>query len=205
MKRIILLLSLIAFPLTALAQNEDLNLYVKGGLNMHSITGDDISASDYMGIGYNVVVGYDKSLGQTENLFYGYEVGLGTRGSWYAKDGAKSKMVNHAMQIGVSLIYRVPIADNQSLDLHAGLGSTMDFAGKSTSEAKVGDEVYSSEVKLKDYGSGFRRSDIYIAPGITLWLGRFGMDVSWQRGLMPMQADTNTCASNILFRLAYKL
>ena len=113
-------------------------------------------------------------------------------------------MVNHAMQVGLNLVYRIGVGGNQSLDLHAGIGWTMDIFGKSKSEATMGGETYKNEVKLKDYGSGFRRSDIYISPGITFWLGNFGIDFAWQRGFIAMAQDTDTCASNILMGIAYR-
>ncbi|MBQ7194698.1 MAG: outer membrane beta-barrel protein [Bacteroidales bacterium] len=210
MKRFILLLAFAAFPLLASAQTEFPGGFIKGGLNMHSITGtdavtgNDISAAEYMGFGYNVVIGIEKPLGESNSLFYTYEVGFGTRGSWHAEDGSESKMVDHAVQIAVNLVYRIPVAANQSLDIHFGPGWTGDIAGKSVSKVQVMGDTYTSESKLKDYGSDFRRFDIVLTPGVTFWFGQFGIDVTWQKGMMPMTADTDIKASNILFRLAYK-
>lgn len=205
MKKLLIMLFVAAFPLLAYAQTDDQTTgYVMGGLNMHSITGDDYNAADNMGLGYNFVFGIQKPLGQNENLYYGYEVGMGTRGSWTVKDGVDSKMVDHALQIGLNLIYKIRISDTQSLDLHVGEVTTADMFGKTVGTVKVGGETYTSETKLKDYGTGFRMSDITFVPGLTIWFGNFGVDVSWQRGLIPMSSDSDICQSNLLFRLAYK-
>ncbi|MBP5571105.1 MAG: outer membrane beta-barrel protein [Bacteroidales bacterium] len=209
MKKLFITLFMAAIPLLAFAQteaqtNENLEVYVLGGLNMHSITGEDYNAADNRGFGYNIVFGYQKPLGQNENLFYGYEVGMGTRGSWTVKDGVDSKMVDHAIQIGINLIYRIRISDKETLDFHVGEATTMDMFGKTVATAKVGGETYTSESKLKDYGTGFRMSDITLVPGVTFWYGKFGVDISWQRGLIPMSVDTDICQSNLLFRLGYK-
>lgn len=205
MKRIIILLAIFAITPQLFAQTTfPGDVYVKGGLNMHSITGSNISATDYMGLGYNVVFGYEKPLGTSENLLYNYEVGLGTRGSWYVKDGVDSKMTDHAIQIAMNIIYRIALAEGQALDFHAGLGTTADMFGKSVTKATAAGQTIKTEVSLGDYGSGFRRSDIVIMPGFTYWFGKFGLDVCWQRGLIAMSQDDDTCASNILFRVAYK-
>lgn len=205
MKKLLIMLFVAAFPLLAYAQTDDQTIgYVMGGLNMHSITGDDYNAADNMGLGYNFVFGIQKPLGQNENLYYGYEVGMGTRGSWTVEDGVDSKMVDHAIQIGLNLVYKIRISDTQSLDLHVGEVTTADMFGKTVGTVKVGGETYTSETKLKDYGTGFRMSDITFVPGLTIWFGNFGVDVSWQRGLIPMSSDSDICQSNLLFRLAYK-
>ena len=210
MKRFILLLVFAVIPLLSYAQDTNPDMFIMGGLNMHSITGTDaisgnkMAAADYAGFGYNIVMGIVKPLGTSGNLHYSYEIGLGTRGSWHVENGAESKMVDHAIQMAVNLIYRIPIAANQSLDIHAGPGWTNDIAGKTTSKVTMGGSTYEDETKLKDYGTDFRRADILLTPGITFWFGQIGIDVTWQRGLIPMSADTDIKVSNILFRLAYK-
>ncbi|MBP5488197.1 MAG: hypothetical protein J6X77_01355 [Bacteroidales bacterium] len=209
MKKLLIILFMAACPLLAFAQedaqaNDQTVAYFMGGLNMHSITGDDVNAADNRGFGYNVVFGIQKPLGQNENLYYGYEVGMGTRGSWTVKDGVDSKMVDHAIQIGLNLVYKIRISGTQSLDFHVGEVTTADMFGKTVTTAKVAGDTYTNETKLKDYGSGFRMSDITFVPGLTFWFGNFGVDVSWQRGLMPMSTDTDICQSNLLFRLALK-
>ena len=85
-----------------------------------------------------------------------------------------------------------------------GIVKPNDIAGKTTSKVTMGGSTYEDETKLKDYGTDFRRADILLTPGITFWFGQIGIDVTWQRGLIPMSADTDIKVSNILFRLAYK-
>lgn len=209
MKRILILLAVAALSLQAFAQTTlPGDIFVKASVNFHSVTGKDIQTMDNLGLGYRITFGMEKPLGTSDQLFYQYEFGLGTRGSWSVDNeggiSTDSKMVNHAMQVGLNLVYRIGVGGNQSLDLHAGIGWTMDIFGKSKSEATMGGETYKNEVKLKDYGSGFRRSDIYFSPGITFWLGNFGIDFAWQRGFIAMAQDTDTCASNILMGIAYR-
>lgn len=209
MKSILLLLTALALSLQAFAQTTlPGDLFVKASVNFHSITGDDIKTMDNLGLGYRITFGMEKPLGSSEQLYMQYELGLGTRGSWSQSNEAgirtDSKMTDHALQVGLNLLYRMALGDNQSLDIHAGLGWSMDMFGKTKSEATMGEETYKNETKLKDYGTGFRRSDIFITPGITYWIGNFGVDIAWQRGLIPMAEDTNTCASNILMGIAFK-
>ena len=136
MKRFLLLLTAAALSLQAFAQTENLpDFIVKADVNFHSVTGKDINAMDNMGLGYRITIGMERPLGTSDQLFYQYEFGLGTRGSWSVDNeggiSTDSKMVNHAMQVGLNLVYRIGVGGNQSLDLHAGIGWTMDIFGKS--------------------------------------------------------------------------
>lgn len=209
MKRILILLAVAALSLQAFAQTTlPGDIFVKASVNFHSVTGKDIQTMDNLGLGYRITFGMEKPLGASEQLLFQYEFGLGTRGSWsQTNEGgvrSDSKMTDHALQVGLNLVYRMALGDNQSLDLHAGIGWSMDMFGKTKGETTMGEDTYKTEVKLKDYGTGFRRSDIFITPGLTFWIGNFGVDIAWQRGLIAMAEDTDTCASNILMGIAFK-
>ena len=66
----------------------------------------------------------------------------------------------------------------------------------------------SETIKMKDYeddlGFECNRFDVGICPGVTVWYNDFGVDFSFQRGLMTAVKEEEVYTNNIQIRLAYR-
>ena len=186
-------------------------LYFKGGLSLNKVTGDDVGdMKDYMknGIGYDAVVGFQKSFSFLPDLYWGMEAGLGTRGfKASASEGGEKyteRMLDHAVKVTpFHLGYRLRVLEPIVFDFHYGLFASFDLFGSAKEIYEGSYDDYTDTTKMSEY-EDFRRFDVGVNPGLTVWYGNVGVDLTYQRGLIGMFEDEDVYASNLLLRLALR-
>ncbi|MDE6812123.1 MAG: PorT family protein [Muribaculaceae bacterium] len=223
--------------------------YVRAGLSLNNLTGpamsiakrelkEEISDSKEEGnnfkagfgtrVGYDLEVGFRKNFGTT-NLYWGMELGLGTRGGKfkvsekyedgdYRNEGSHIQMYNFKyspFQIG----YLYKIKDNISLDAHLGIFASIDFAKNYKQWYKTEDIDESTSGSDIDWDDvGHTAFDAGLKLGIGVWYGRYNFDISWQRGFAPFvegypfdddhwddrHGETKQfCSSNLIISVGY--
>ena len=205
-------------------------IYVKGGLSLNKIVGDgsnnlefddDIDFGKKNGLGYDVAVGFQKSISVLPDLYWGMEAGFGTRGFKYAGSGSETYygetlkydgsvvMLQHAVKLTpLQIGYKLSAVEPLVFDFHIGVYGSYDIAGKMKEAFTVSydgeTENDSDDHKMSEYGDDFHRYDVGINPGVTVWYGNVGVDLTYQRGLIEMVKDEDIYAGNLLLRLALR-
>lgn len=178
--------------------------YVRAGLSMNNLTGPAMSEAkkeikewneDGEECGFGTRVGYDFEVGFLKyfgksDLYWGMELGLGTRGGKYnAKDEDSEdktwvdtyNIKYMPFQIG----YMFPVNDKIKIDAHAGVYVLVDFAGKCKEKDKRRDDVREYEYDLNDDYLEATRFDAGLQLGAGVWFDRFNINFTWQRGFAP--------------------
>lgn len=204
-------------------------IYVKGGLSLNKIVGDgadDFEFDDFdlgkkNGLGYDVAVGFQKSISVLPDLYWGMEAGFGTRGFKYAASGTETYygetlkydasvvMLQHAVKLTpLQIGYKLSAVEPLVFDFHIGVYASYDLAGKISSTATAhfdGETEKDSEsIKMSEYGDDFRKYDVGINPGVTVWYGNIGVDLTYQKGFIEMVKDEDFYANSLLLRLALR-
>ncbi|MBR0245576.1 MAG: outer membrane beta-barrel protein [Bacteroidales bacterium] len=190
--------------------------YLKGGLAFQTWTGKD--AKDFCetnpgsGVGYDVLFGFQKDFSFLNGLYWGPEVGLGSRGMKLSfSEGSVSESVTammNALKITpVQLGYKYDITSLLTIDAHIGFLMSVDLFGGMYYKYSYGKESDSSSENLSELNElmNYKRFDIGINPGITLWIGKLGVDFTYQKGFLSMVGDqAKVYSQNLLLRLAYR-
>lgn len=157
---------------------------IRAGLSINNMAGTD---AEGMGskTGFDVDLGFNKYFGQT-NLYWGMELGVGTRGCSMEYDGYKSDGMAYNVKYSPFTIgYKFPIGESIKIDPHVGGYLSYDFAGDKTDN---------------DFDAG-------IQAGIGLWYGRVNLDFMYQRGFVNCMDDNyydqKAYTSNFLIRVGY--
>lgn len=190
--------------------------YLKGGLAFQTWTGKDVkiigdgmSMNPGYGVGYDVLFGFQKDFSFLNGLYWGPEIGIGSRGfrTSVSEDEASESitaMMNALKITPVQLGYKYNITNLLTLDAHIGFLMSVDLFGGMYYKYSYGKESESESEKLSDL-DGYKRFDIGINPGITLWIGKLGVDFTYQKGFLSMAGDQGKVYSqNLLLRLAYR-
>ena len=189
--------------------------FVRGGISMNNLS--DHASADGFGtkVGYDFSVGFNKPVGKL-GFYWGMDLGLGTRGFEYnAKGDDLSRSVfAHCIRLSpFTLGYQYALNDRLKIDAHMGAYALFDYAGKQDS---TGNDRYGYEYSDNLDGHNYCRGDAGIQVGIGVWLGRFNIDLTYQRGFVTQidylyvissSADSNVdiytsgCSSNFMIRL----
>lgn len=147
---------------------------LRAGISFNRLNGiDEIDLEDgKVGgtTGFAVDLGFNRYF-KNSNLYWGMELGIGTRGaslSWDDEYG-DDKLTAKAITLKYSpftLGYKIPVADNIKVDPHAGVYASYDLSHN-------GD--------LDDFDSDF---DLGLQLGIGVWYGRVNLDLMYQLGFM---------------------
>lgn len=181
--------------------------FIKGGISINNITGDDAGSWD-SSTGYEVVIGAVSPMATVDGLYLGYEVGVGTRGAKGSLGGATLELRHTNVKFVPQVGFLLDLTPEITVDVHVGAALSYDFMGK----AKASYDGASDSVKMKDYedtlGWKVNRFDVGIQPGVSVWYGNFGLDFTYQRGLLGLVKEDgenyDVFTDNIQIRLAYR-
>ena len=175
--------------------------YVRFGLNLMKVRGDDISSDwkDYEkpNLGYQLVWGFQKPLGP---MFWGMEYGLGSRG-YKLKDGdAKDTWFAHNGYFSpFNLGYKYAVSGDFEVEGHIGAYVSGDYAGKF-----VEDDGHDSEDFSIYDADDYSYVDAGMVFGFGVWYNSVGLDFSFQKGFIDMAKDVKVHTSNFMIRLGFK-
>lgn len=192
--------------------------YLKGGLAFQTWTGKDAKSfgnndkNPGSGVGYDVLFGFQKDFSFLNGLYWGPEIGIGSRGfRTSVSEGEASEsitaMMNALKITPVQLGYKYNITNLLTIDAHIGFLMSVDLFGGMYYKYSYGKESGSSSKNLSELNElmNYKRFDIGINPGITLWIGKLGVDFTYQKGFLSMAGDQGKLyAQNLLLRLAYR-
>lgn len=222
MKKVLLIAVLAVFGLSANAQ---LNLsrtfsskksstewILRAGVNFAGLSQSacsDHDTSDDFGskTGYDVAISFQKPLSDF-GMFWGMELGLGTRGYSYEHDSKNSSYEESLLAHNVRFSpftfgYAYSINDNMKVDAHLGGWVSYDFAGTQKWEKTYSDETEDGDCSIGDL-DGYTEIDAGVTFGVGFWYNRFNIDLSWQRGFINMfdyECDCGKYTSNIMLRV----
>lgn len=184
--------------------------------------------------GFDVSFGFNKSFGE-HPLYWGMELTLGTRGyktsavfersasssvsggSDYHKKVVDEKLSTYNVQLSpITIGYKYTFLERMAADIHVGAYAAYDFAGNYTvltediihSTGKYGSQnKHTSDkekVKIGDI-DGMHKFDAGMNLGIGYWFGHLNVDLTWQRGFVPIYkgGDDHLYTNNIQIRLGY--
>jgi len=168
--------------------------YVRAGLNMANIVGKDVEEIGSRAA-YDVAIGFQRFM--IDNLYWGMEFGLGSRGWKYEYGGAETKLMAHNIrwtpfQIG----YKYPITNDFKIEGHFGGFVSFDYWGKMVAE--YGSK--SSDESIWD-NDDYHYVDGGIQLGVGLWYKIANLDFTWQRGFAKWEKGLRGYSSNLMLRL----
>ncbi len=149
---------------------------VRAGLSFNRLNGfDKIETEDAKiggSTGFAVDLGFNRYFKNT-NLYWGMELGIGTRGCSFKWDDSDpeydEKFTTNAVTlkyVPFSLGYKFPVGENLRVDPHAGVYASYDLS-------HGGD--------LDDYENDF---DLGLQLGIGVWYNRVNLDLMYQFGFV---------------------
>lgn len=193
MKKMILAAGALLLSLGMFAQNP--SFYVKAGVGMSKWVGEDVE-KDYSKFltGYSAVVGFEQPL--TEAFVFGAELGAQTRGVKTEVLKENVKYLVHDMTISPFLGYHFATG-SMDIEPHVGLVASYDLVGKIIS----GDSSVKLDFKEQE---DWKRLGVAVNPGVTCWFGQFGLDLTWQRGILSLDEDLKIFDNQLLVRVAYR-
>lgn len=160
--------------------------------------------------GLAVDFGFQKGIGKS-GLYWGMELGIGTRGGYEKYEDGYGYWSKGNMDIWdvkyspFTIGYKYALTDNLKLDGHLGIFLSYDFAG---TDIKFKDSKGNTEQEpLDDYFFDYAPFDAGMQLGVGIWYGRFNLDFSYQRGFVPMGSfdagddEYKLHASNFVIRL----
>lgn len=156
---------------------------LRAGLSINNVAGLEGADGLSSKMGFDVDLGFNKYFGET-NLYWGMELGVGTRGYSMEYEGEKDGVTFYNVKYSPFTIgYKFPVTEAIKVDPHLGGYFSYDFA-------KSNDAVTLDN----DYDAG-------IQVGCGLWYGRINLDFMYQRGFVDWGGDGKT--SNFLIRVGY--
>ena len=167
--------------------------YLRAGLNIMNLTGDGADGTDSK-MGYNAMVGYQKSLG-TAGAYWGMEAGLSSRG--YKAD--ELKCMAHNIQLSpFTFGWKFGLTDNFKIDAHLGAFLSYDYTSKMKEDGgscSWGDFADENEIDYNHFDAG-------IGVGAGVWYDRFNLDFTYQHGFVDVFSDLDgNKASSFMIRL----
>lgn len=202
MKKFLLLAMTALMALTASSQelpaHDGCTWYVRLGMSLNNATGGKMvkelnQASDLEHYSMGTLVGMAADFGFQYDItdfgiYWGMEFGVGNRGfsikDEYMGEWEKSSMRIWSIKCAPLIIgYKYPISNDIKLDAHIGAYASSDIAGQkwklSDSQGNKMDDDNTSDANLND-------ADVGVQAGIGIWFKRFNLDVTYQRGFIPM-------------------
>ncbi len=154
---------------------------LRAGVSFNNIAGTDAEGLSSK-TGFDVDFGFNKYFGQS-NLYWGMELGVGTRGASLEYEGEKEGFTSYNVKYSPFTIgYKFPVTEAIKIDPHVGGYLSYDFST-------------TNDVELEnDFDAG-------IQAGVGVWYGRINLDFMYQRGFVDMVEKGKT--SNFLIRVGY--
>lgn len=186
--RLVLVVAMLAIVTGASAQ---LNLGVKGGVNMSNFYGDDLDDQ-------NVKIGFHIGLAADYEIAYNSAIQTGlfftTKGAKYSEsigDASADFTVNPMyLQLPVHYAYKLDVTPGTRIVFHAGPYVAYGIGGKSKLSGSLGDWDGATEWDV--FGDdGFKRFDAGLGLGVGAEFGPILLDLGWDMGLVNI-ADSNS-------------
>ena len=186
--RLVLVVAMLAIVTGASAQ---LNLGVKGGVNMSNFYGDELDDQ-------NVKIGFHVGLAADYEIAYNSAIQTGlfftTKGAKYSEsigDASADFTVNPMyLQLPVHYAYKLDVTPGTRIVFHAGPYVAYGIGGKSKLSGSLGD--WDGETEWDVFGDdGFKRFDAGLGLGVGAEFGPILLDLGWDMGLVNI-ADSNS-------------
>ena len=186
--RLVLVVAMLAIVTGASAQ---LNLGVKGGVNMSNFYGDELDDQ-------NVKIGFHIGLAADYEFAYNSAIQTGlfftTKGAKYSEsigDATGDFTVNPMyLQLPVHYAYKLDVTPGTRIVFHAGPYVAYGIGGKSKLSGSLGD--WDGETEWDVFGDdGFKRFDAGLGLGVGAEFGPILLDLGWDMGLVNI-ADSNS-------------
>ena len=186
--RFMLVVAMLAMVTAVSAQ---MNLGVKGGVNMSNFYGDELDDK-------NVKIGFHIGLAADYDFAYNSAIQTGlfftTKGAKYTSsfgDASGELTVNPMyLQIPVHYAYKIDVSPGTRVVLHAGPYAAYGVGGKSKLSGSVGDigAEYEEDVFGDD---GFKRFDAGLGLGVGAEFGPLLFDIGCDMGLVNIVDSDN--------------
>lgn len=171
---------------------------LRAGMNFAGMTGDGAEDTGTK-LGYDVAVSFQKPLSDF-GMFWGMELGLGTRGYSYEEGDFEQNFMAHNVRFSpFTFGYAYQINETMKVDAHLGAWVSYDLWGKMT-EKEDGEEAEADLGEIDDY-CGYQNLDAGMTFGIGFWYDRFNLDLSWQRGFIEAIDDWKINSNNLMLRV----
>lgn len=173
--------------------------YLRVGVNFMNITGSDVEVDG--NIGYDVAFGFQKPLAGVDGLYWGMELGLGSRGWSEEWDEEDAKYILHNVRFSpFTFGYKYALTDAVKLDAHFGAFASFDYTGKCKYDGesiKLGDW----DDEYEGLGIDWNRFDAGMQVGVGVWYNRFNLDFTYHRGFVKAVEDVKAYTNNFMIRL----
>ena len=183
--------------------------YVKAGVSLNKFLYTNVEyglQNSSIIVGYSAVYGFQYYFIENINLYFGVEIGVGTRGMC-EKVGSWTllQQIHMAKATPFQVGYKYNITDLIAVDAHIGAVISYDLTGR------ININYYDGSKVTRDYNEwkqidGYKRFDVAINPGATIWIGDFGFDFTYQRGFIDVGTGSfhKEFTSNFILGLAYR-
>lgn len=201
--RFSLIAAMLVFVTVASAQ---VNLGVKGGVNMSNFYGDELTDK-------NAKVGFHIGLAVDYEFAYNMAIQSGlfftTKGAKYETDipvVGNIKAITNAnyLQLPVHFAYKLDVTPGTRIVFHAGPYAAFGVGGKRKIDNQwteaLEDLFGSPDIKTFDKDYGFKPFDAGLGLGVGAEFGRIILDLGWDMGLVNISRSSN---GNIKTQNAY--
>lgn len=169
---------------------------VRAGVNFAGLTGDGAEELDGK-TAYDVAFSFQKPLSNF-GMFWGMELGLGSRGYSYKHGEEENNLLSHNVRFSpFTFGYAYNFTDQIKADVRLGGFASFDYTGTYKE-----DSGYEGEYNLGDI-EDYNRFDAGINFGIGVWYNRFNLDFSLQRGFCEIIKDSKSYTNNFMIRVGY--
>lgn len=168
---------------------------LRAGANFAGFCGDGADELDSK-FAYDVALSFQKPLSDF-GMYWGMELGLGTRGFSYSEGEYETNGLAHNIRFSpFTFGYAYAINESVKIDAHLGAWLSYDLFGEWTEEYDGEEE----SVKISDI-EDYNNLDYGVTFGIGVWYDRYNLDLSWQRGFSEVIKDSEMSTNNMMIRL----
>ncbi|MFI3320216.1 MAG: outer membrane beta-barrel protein [Rikenellaceae bacterium] len=132
--------------------------------------------------------------------YWSWELGLGSRGYVAEFGDSKTSLMAHNIQFAPSVGFKYEVYDDVKVDLHLGLYTAIDYAGR----IKYEDGDYEEKANISDFDDEYNRFDLGLGYGFGVWYQKkYNLDFSFQNGFVNSFSDGKNKTRNFMLRLGY--
>ena len=179
--RTVLIAVALLIGVSAGAQDKPLAFGVKAGMNLSNFSGDlDMDAK----VGFNAGVTVD--YGFTPDLFFMTGLEFTTKGA-KASDDFDMKLNLSYIQLPIHVGYKLNVAENTRINLHAGPYLAYAVEGKwKAKEGSVEGSVSAFGDEMDAVGLKMKRFDLGIGLGVGVEFGQFNVGLGYDLGILDI-------------------
>lgn len=192
--RFMLVVAMLAMVTVVSAQ---MNLGVKGGVNMSNFYGDELNDN-------NVKIGFHIGLAADYDFAYNSAIQTGlfftTKGAKYSSsvgEASADVTVNPMyIQLPVHYAYKIDVSPGTRVVLHAGPYAAYGVGGKSKLSGSVGSVGAETEGDVFGDDGFLKRFDAGLGLGVGFEFGPLLLDLGWDMGLVNIADSDNSDLKN---------